>query len=305
MTQIDPRALRSAFGTFMTGVTVVTALDHNNAPVGFTANSFTSVSLDPPLLLVCLAKSSSNYSTLTESTGFAVNVLAEGQIDLSNTFARPSEDRFADVPWTPGPFGAPILSGVTAWFDCSLHKVVDGGDHVILMGEVQHFDATPTPGLGYARGAYVTAATAADAMRAGTNLVVTALIEHDGQILLVEDGEGGLALPEADSAGQSVADTLEHVLDSTGLRAEAGFVYSVYEDSVRKRQHIVFMCQTARSDPALGRFYPLQPASFDDVSDPALLSVLTRYASEHSMGQFGLYVGNREAGQIRPIYSRK
>ncbi len=91
---VDPRALRDAFGAFPTGVTVVTACDGDGNPIGFTANSFTSVSLNPPLLLVCLAKTSRNFAIMTGAQHFAINVLSETQKDVSNTFARPVEDRF-------------------------------------------------------------------------------------------------------------------------------------------------------------------------------------------------------------------
>ena len=99
---VDPRALRDAFGAFPTGVTVVTACDGDGNPIGFTANSFTSVSLNPPLLLVCLAKTSRNFATMTGTPHFAINVLSETQKDVSNTFARPVEDRFAAVEWAKG-----------------------------------------------------------------------------------------------------------------------------------------------------------------------------------------------------------
>lgn len=95
----DLRALRDAFGAFLTGVTVVATFNDEGGPIGFTANSFTSVSLDPPLLLVCLAKTSRNYQTLMTAKGFSVNILSEDQKDVSNTFARPVEDRFAAVDW--------------------------------------------------------------------------------------------------------------------------------------------------------------------------------------------------------------
>jgi len=95
MTTLDPRALRNAFGSFMTGVTVITSRDASGAPVGFTANSFTSVSLDPPLLLVCPGKFLSSYDAFTNCSHFAVNVLAEGQEEVSNTFAGYKGDRFA------------------------------------------------------------------------------------------------------------------------------------------------------------------------------------------------------------------
>ena len=301
MTPLDPRALRNAFGTFTTGVTVVTAHDSQKQPIGFTANSFTSVSLDPPLLLVCMANTSSNYEAMTQAAGFAVNILSEAQVEISNTFARPVEDRFAKVDWRPGPFGAPILNDVTAWFDCAMHNTIEAGDHVILMGRVEAFDATPTAGLGYARGAYVTPSVATDALDARTDLIISALIEHDGQVLLVDDGNGGLGLPETAVEGQGVAATLEQLLASTGLQAEPGFVYSVFEDVERKRQHIAFLCQSQDNTPARGGFVPLRSASFDDVTDPALITMLERFAAESKLGNYGIYYGNQRRGNVRPI----
>ncbi|MEO0362226.1 MAG: flavin reductase family protein [Pseudomonadota bacterium] len=150
----DPKALRDAFGAFMTGVTIVTARDPGGELAGLTANSFTSVSLDPPLLLVCLARRSQSLLIIQRAGGFAVNILAESQQDLSNRFARPSDDRFDGVDWAPGPFGAPILSGVCGWFDCRLHDQVTAGDHVILIGKVEGFDHAGGAPLGYARGGY-------------------------------------------------------------------------------------------------------------------------------------------------------
>ena len=161
---IHPRALRNAFGAFLTGVTVVTAKDAEGRPIGFTANSFASVSLDPPLLLVCLARRSSNYAALTGAAGFAVNILAEAQEAVSNTFARPSDDRFAAVDWAFGPHGAPVIAGAAAWFDCAMHEVIDAGDHAILIGRVEAFADAGANGLGYARGAYVKPSTLGDAL---------------------------------------------------------------------------------------------------------------------------------------------
>lgn len=153
---LDPRALRDAFGAFMTGVTVVAVLDPDGRPVGFTANSFTSVSLDPPLLLACLARSSRNHAIVAGAPGFAVNILAAAQREISNLFARPVEDRFAAVTWRPGPYGSPILDETAAWFDCSTERVIEAGDHDILLGRVEAFATTGRSGLGYVRGGYFT-----------------------------------------------------------------------------------------------------------------------------------------------------
>ena len=152
---LDTRALREAFGAFMTGVTIVTACDEGG-PAGLTANSFTSVSLSPPLLLVCVNGASRSLAAIRRAGGFAVNILAEDQRDLSNRFAGPAEDRFAGIEWRPGPVGGPVLAGVCGWFDCRLHDEVRAGDHIILIGEVAGFDHPGGAPLGYARGGYFT-----------------------------------------------------------------------------------------------------------------------------------------------------
>lgn len=301
MTPLDTRALRNAFGTFMTGVTVVTSHDKSGQPLGFTANSFTSVSLDPPLVLVCLANSSRNYDALVQAEGFAVNILSETQIDVSNTFARPVEDRFATVGWRKGPQGSPIIDGVSAWFDCAMHKTVDAGDHVILIGAVRAFESTTAPGLGYAQGAYVTPSAAAQAMSQGTNLIVSALIERNGEILLMDDGTGGLGVPETAVTQHGASAALKKLIDATGLTAQPGFVYSVFEDIDRKVQHISFLCQAAQGVPQNGAFVPLRASSFDDVTDPAILTMLERLAAESELGNFGIYYGNQNTGEVRPV----
>ena len=151
----DARTLRDALGCFATGVTVVTALDEDGQPVGLTANSFTSVSLDPPLLLVCIAKTASSLAALEAAETFAVNVLHIGQQPTSNLFAKSGEDRFAGTPWSRGHNDAPLLSGALANFECRRHALHDGGDHVILVGEVvrARFEPRRDPLL-YFRGKY-------------------------------------------------------------------------------------------------------------------------------------------------------
>lgn len=309
MTQIDPRALRHAFGTFMTGVTVVTTRNAAGDPLGFTANSFTSVSLDPPLVLVCLANSSSNYQAFSNGRGFAVNILSEGQKDVSNTFARPSQDRFATVGWQDGPHGNPIIEGVSAWFDCSLFRTVEAGDHVILLGRIEGFDANPTPGLGYARGAYVTPAAEVEALAQSADLVLSALITHDGQVLLVEGQDGARSLPQMRVGKAGVAETLGRLLQQTGLNAEPGFIYSVYDDTARKCQQITFLCDAAPCEaaggaPADGSFTAITPETLATIADPAMRTMLARFAEESRIGNFGIYYGNENSGQVRSIATR-
>ena len=151
----DPRTLRDALGCFATGVTIVTAISDDDVPVGLTVNSFTSVSLDPPLLLVCLAKAAASATALIEAEHFAVNVLQTGQQPASIRFSTRYEDRFGPNDWSPGEYGAPVLNQSVGVFECERHAVHDGGDHHILLGRVVKatFDASLDPLL-YFRGRY-------------------------------------------------------------------------------------------------------------------------------------------------------
>jgi len=153
-TTFDPRAFRRALGNFATGVTVVTAATASGRKVGVTANSFNSVSLDPPLVLWSIDKRSNSHEVFEEASHFAVNVLAADQIDLSNNFARPKEDRFAEIEFEPGEGGAPVFADCSARFHCENYQQVDGGDHWIMIGKVVAFDDFGRSPLLYHQGAY-------------------------------------------------------------------------------------------------------------------------------------------------------
>lgn len=303
----DARALRDAFGAFLTGVTVVTTHDAEGAPIGFTANSFTSVSLDPPLLLVCLAKTSRNYATLTEAKGFGVNILAEGQKDVSNTFARPVEDRFAAVDWKKGPYGSPVFADVAAWFDCAMHELVDAGDHVILIGRVEAFENSGKTGLGYARGGYFTPALAEKSLLANADgsLLLGAVAERDGEILMVEDGKGGWTLPFVEKAESEGLEALEdHVDVHLGLILRPGLLYSVYEDTKTGRQHVVYRAALGEGAPKDGKFFPVQSPPLAEIADSAVRDLVKRYAAESTLGNFGVYVGNQEKGRVHAVAAK-
>jgi flavin reductase (DIM6/NTAB) family NADH-FMN oxidoreductase RutF/pimeloyl-ACP methyl ester carboxylesterase len=151
----DARTLRDAMGCFATGITVVTALGDDDRPIGLTANSFTSVSLDPPLLLVCIANTAGSAPALLKAAHFGVNVLQTGQQQASGRFAGRGEDRFAGTAWAFGNTGVPLLDGSLVAFECRRHAVHEGGDHFILVGEVERaqFEPRRDPLL-YFRGKY-------------------------------------------------------------------------------------------------------------------------------------------------------
>jgi len=132
---IDPRAFRHALSNFCTGVTVISATDAAD-PVGFACQSFSSLSLDPPLVLFCPTKSSRTWPAIEQAGTFCVNVLAHDQQNISQVFGTSGPDRFAQVSWRPAPSGAPIIDDVLTWIDCTIQHVHDGGDHWIVVGRV-------------------------------------------------------------------------------------------------------------------------------------------------------------------------
>lgn len=151
---IDPELFRSVLGNFASGVAVVTAMD-DGEPVGLTAQSFTSLSLDPPLVMFCPKVTSTSWPRIEHARHFAANILAEGSEALGIKFARSGGDKFADVSWTPGPSGAPLLTGVLAHIDCKIEAVHPGGDHQIVIGRVLHLAAdTDKKPLVYFRSAF-------------------------------------------------------------------------------------------------------------------------------------------------------
>jgi 3-hydroxy-9,10-secoandrosta-1,3,5(10)-triene-9,17-dione monooxygenase reductase component len=158
--QHDTRDFRGALGCFPTGVCLITALGPEGRRVGLTANSFSSVSLDPPMVLWSLARTASSASVFRDAEYFAIHVLAAGDAELSSHFAKPGEDKFAKYPdrFTAGLAGVPILQGAVARFECHSRHRYYGGDHIVVIGVVERYgydpDAAP---LVFHRGNYAAA----------------------------------------------------------------------------------------------------------------------------------------------------
>lgn len=145
MHEDESRNLRHTLGRFVTGVAVVTTRTEA-MPTGLTVNSFSSVSLDPPLILWSLSRDSARLEVFQEAEYFAVNVLAGDQIDLCRHFSSTKDNLFADIAWQPSKHGQPILDGVVASLECQTWKVYEGGDHIIIIGQVlvhNHHDKAP------------------------------------------------------------------------------------------------------------------------------------------------------------------
>ena len=152
--RIEPREFRAVLAHVPTAVTVVTA-SHRGEPVGMTVNSFTSASLEPPLVLFCAARTSVTWPRIRAARRFCVNVLAAGQADLARLCARPHADRFAGVRWDDRACG-PALTDAVAWVDCELAAEHAAGDHVVVLGGVLGLDAAEGPPLVFHRGRYGT-----------------------------------------------------------------------------------------------------------------------------------------------------
>jgi flavin reductase (DIM6/NTAB) family NADH-FMN oxidoreductase RutF len=151
---VDTPALRKALGRFATGVAIITCRDAQGTPVGLTANSFSSLSLDPPLVLWSLRTVSPSLPAFRGATHWAVNVLTEGQVELSRRFASPHPDKFAEGGWSDGAGGVPVLAGCAAVIECAQSDAREAGDHWLFIGHVVALTEAALPPLIYQSGRY-------------------------------------------------------------------------------------------------------------------------------------------------------
>ncbi len=219
---LDRQAFRRALGSFVTGVTVVTTLDREGRPAGLTANSFNSVSLDPPMVLWSLSLDSTSLTAFREAGWWAVHVLAADQQDLSDRFARREHDKFEGVHTTAGPDGIPLLDGSAARFICRAAFEYEGGDHAIFLGAVQAFEQTGASPLVYHQGRYGGVVPhvgddAADSALARQGLTA----DRDGVQRLNDQGarlaEGLVGLAEGCGLSPQETETLSRLLDRLKL----------------------------------------------------------------------------------------
>lgn len=150
---VDALLYRQVMGQFLAGVTVITAMD-NGSPVGMAASSFTSLSMEPPLVLFCPAKSSTTWARISEAGHYAVNVLGVEHEDVSRQMSSKAVDKFAGLRWHTEASGSPVLDDALGWIDCRTEHVYEGGDHWIVVGRVLALGWRDGEPLGYHRGAY-------------------------------------------------------------------------------------------------------------------------------------------------------
>lgn len=311
MNKDKTRNLRQALGSFPTGVTVVSCLDKNKNPLGFTANSFTSVSLDPQLISICIDKESFNIDSFSITKHFAVSVLSEDQQSISTTFATPNEDRFQNVEWRTEDTGSPIIENAVAWFDCNTRQVIDAGDHLILIGEIIAFDSSPKTPLMYLRGNYVNLGLEQKMLLAmeneNTKIVVGAIIEWHKKVFLLKDKtNNSLYFPSASRLGHiDDNDSLLGILKNLKISINEHYLFSVFEKAEDKTSLIYYRAQVKEAlEDMDDYFYPFDDIPFDKLSDEASRIMLKRYIKERELNAFGIFVGKESEGKVEAISTK-
>ena len=229
-----------------------------------------------------------------------MNVLAEGQEEVSNTFAGFKGDRFAAVPHSRDAHGVPLIDGALARFSCATRQIIPAGDHVILLGEVRDFSHAPGRGLGYANGRYFSLGLERAALDAAQGATICgAIVESGGQVLLERTPEGfrppQTVLP--DHSGQRHA--LRTRLADAGVEVRLGPAYSVFDDRKTGTQHAYFLA----SADAPGLLHPVRLSDLAGLTytTPAIADMMRRYAREAQTQSFTLYLGDSESGDTHEL----
>ena len=308
---IDTRDLRRALGTFLSGVTVVTCVDGLGRPRGFTANSFTSVSLDPPMVLVCIAKSAQSIDAFLGADGFSVNILGDHQKSVSQLFASKSAEKFQSVGWLSGSTGAPRLRENIAWFDCQTRQRVEAGDHVVLIGTVVDFSASGGQPLGYCQGNYLSfrlVDQAVEQQRAST--IFGCIVNEQDRVLLCRRA-GGTAwtLPTTGLTedGHGGHKALRQILEQMHVSAELNFLFSVYDVPDRRQTHVFYRGSLIDRLPVReggafeARLFDSAEIPWSDFRLAQTRSMLRRYLREQAADSFGIYMdgfGSRRVARL-------
>ncbi len=309
----DDRTLRNLFGTFLTGITIVTLRDEDGVPRGFTANSFTSVSLDPPLVLVCVANGASSYGALCRAERFAINILGDGQKSASAAFASRAGRKFDEVAtWSTGS-GPPLVVDSLSSIECAREQVIQAGDHAIVIGRVLGFRMGAGQPLGYYRGGYVTFALGAEALEhlGGVALRIGCLIERGEQVLLVKRrSAGGWELPTLPlRAGEDHRQVVPRLLAFLGIRADVGFLYSVFQEPGDPHTTLIFrgvadeaarLPESPIEDLRTGLF-SREDAPWDEIAGQSQRAVLQRFFEERAQAKFGIYWETEDGGRVASL----
>ncbi|MFL6694335.1 MAG: flavin reductase [Ramlibacter sp.] len=239
----DARELRQVLGSFVTGVTVITTIDSDGKPHGLTANSFSSVSLDPPLILWSQSMTAPSHPVFSTCERFAVNILADDQVEVSNRFARGGADKFAGTPVKPGLGNLPLIDGCAAHLECRRVHAYPGGDHVVFIGEVERIQRHPRQPLVFGGGRYLVAQphdmgpqqapgsaniARLKAVRMATRAMVDLSDELDETLGLGVWGNKGPTMVRWEESGNPVSDNLRTGLVLPVLTSATGLAFAAW-----------------------------------------------------------------------------
>ena len=304
---------RKALGNFATGVTVVATRTDEGEVRAFTANSFTSVSLDPALVLVCLAKSSASLGIFSAAEHFSINVLNSEQREISNAFAsREAEVKIAASAKMPFS-DAPYVGGALSSFICQRHELVEAGDHVILIGRVLRVAVKDGQPLGFFRGSYVGIGPETREMeRMGTSIIVGGVLRHAGKVLLCRrPGETNWEIPSAMlNHGERYVSALQTCFARLGLPVQTFVPYSMFQEIGEDTTSLIFSAELAEggvSAPEDGselRWFDTGDAPWELVEGVMKKSLLSRYLREAASGYFGVYFDTPDGGNVMAVKGR-
>lgn len=308
--ELDVTEFRRTLGSYMTGVTIVTTIDREGRRRGMTMTSFTSVSLDPPMVLVCVDRRAASFDAFVESRGIAVHILASAQEPLARTFASKAPDKFAHVVAESGYGGAPIIRDVHAYLDCETDQVVMAGDHAIIVARVLDFGSEDRRPLAFYQGKFNSFSVDEQILQqqidAHTKSTVRWVVETDGgELVACERADGTLHLPEVkrrpselSHGGLSAAATA-----CIGVTTAVDFLYSIY-DGQQGDTVLIYRGRTESLAPTLASGFTLVP-TLEDVadrfSDPSERAVIARYVNERLGAAFGIYAGNQLEGAVATL----
>ena len=251
------------------------------------------------MLLVCIGKAALSCYTFAQADHFTVNILADNQKDISGLFASQSPEKFDIALWHPDARNMPAIDGALARFSCARHRLVDAGDHLVLIGKVEDFETREGYPLGYYRGSYFDLGLDRAVTQAATagGVAVGAVLAKEDQVLLVIDEGGGITVPVAPADANS-ADGMIADMSRLGLTVDLAHPYAVYQISQSGAQRIIYHGRVRGQAPDNMAYFDLGQLPLDRVTNDADRSMLRRYAQENRHGTFGFYHGTEVEGVI-------
>jgi len=298
---------RRALACFPTGVTIVTTKDPDGGDRGLTVSSFNAVSLNPPLVSVCIADTAASHPAFEACEHFVVNVLTYEQVSLARLFGSRAPDRFAAVTGTRGLGDVFVLDDCMATFECSVYDRHPAGDHLVLYGEVERFSRSTGSPLGFGLGAFhsVNPRIAAQDTVDSDGVRISWIFQSGPGQVLAESTADGLVLPHMESPSVSLADeALVRRCEEAfpDLEIESPILYSVFDRAGRLT--LVYRTALKGDVQNLGERYVL--LALNDIDRHAFgsateMGILRRFSTEEVRGEYGIYTGSDLTGQVFPV----